>query len=290
MDREIWKAIDWAGDTTGGCHGSADRPTDGDFKQHFEELLGSADYTLETDAVMSDVSTPILDDQITPMEVDQCIRSLKTDKSAGPDGIAPGLFRLLPPVWVVLVTSILNTVFISGTYPPSWCFAKLCVLFKKGNRRLCEDYRGISIMSSLAKLYDMVLCRRLTLWFSPFREQAGSQRNRGCIEHIVTLRLLIDYAFCKRKKLFIVFVDFSKAYDRLDRVKLVNILKKLGCGMVMLAAIVAMYVCTSSILGTSVITTVLGVRQGSPIPCLLFVVFMNELARLYKRCAADGFL
>ena len=60
-----------------------------------------------------------------------------------------------------------------------------------------------------------------------------------------------------RKKLFIVFVDFSKVYDRLDIVKLVNILKKLGCGMVMLAAIVALYVCTNSILGTSVITTVL---------------------------------
>ncbi len=69
-------------------------------------------------------------------------------------------------------------------------------------------------MNSLANLYDMVLCKRMTLWFSPFREQAGSQRNRGCIEHIVTLRLLIDYAFCKRKKLFIVFLDVSKAYDR----------------------------------------------------------------------------
>ncbi len=56
--REIWKAIDWAGDTAGGCRGSADRPTDGDFKQHFEELLGSADYTLETGAVTSDVSIP----------------------------------------------------------------------------------------------------------------------------------------------------------------------------------------------------------------------------------------
>ncbi len=54
-----------------------------------------------------------------------------------------------------------------------------------------------------------------------------------------------------------------------------NILNNLGCGTVMLAAIVAMYVCTNSILGTSVITTVLGVRQGSPLSCLLFVVFMN---------------
>ncbi len=53
----------------------------------------------------------------------------------------------------------------------------------------------------------------------------------------------LDCAFCKRKKWFVVFVDFSKVYDRLDRVKLVNILKKLGCAMVMLVAIVAMYGC-----------------------------------------------
>ena len=42
--------------------------------------------------------------------------------------------------------------------------------------------------------------------------QAGGQALRGCIEHVLGLRLIIDYAKKERKKLFIVFVDFSKAY------------------------------------------------------------------------------
>ena len=56
------------------------------------------------------------------------------------------------------------------------------------------------MLSSVAKLYDMVLCSRLERWFIPHREQAGSQAGRGCIELIVTLRLLIDMAKKKEAK------------------------------------------------------------------------------------------
>ena len=72
-------------------------------------------------------------------------------------------------------------------------------------------------MDSLGKVYDIVLNRRLSLWFSPDREQAGSQKGRGCTEHLLTLRLLMDIARNKRHKLYVVYVDFSKAYDRVPR-------------------------------------------------------------------------
>ena len=87
------------------------------------------------------------------------------------------------------------------------------MLFKRGNRQDPNNYRGISIINSIAKIFDMVICNRLEQWFKPFREQAGAQKGRSCIEHIVTLRLLTDYATKKKCKLFITFVDFSKAYD-----------------------------------------------------------------------------
>ncbi len=126
----------------------------------------------------------------------------------------------------------------------------------------------------MAKLYDSVLHHRLIMWSTPFREQAGVQKGRGCIEHIVTLKLLIDYGLCKKKKLFVAFLDFSKAYDRIDRFLLLGILRKLGCGVIMLSAIAAMNASSRSILGTAVVTATIGVRQGSPISGLLFVVFM----------------
>ena len=69
-------------------------------------------------------------------------------------------------------------------------------------------------MDTCAKLYDSVLNNRLQKWWTPDREQAGAQQGRGCQEHIVTLRLLMDYAPCKKNELFVVYEDFSKAYDR----------------------------------------------------------------------------
>ena len=163
-------------------------------------------------------------------------------------------------------------------------------VFKKGNRLLPENYRGITVINCVAKLYDKILCRRLQLWFKPDREQAGGQKGRGCIEHIVTLRLIADYAFRKKMKLFIIFVDFRQAYDKVSRVVLFFILKHLGCGAVMLLALISMYKTTQSIIGTAIVSASVGVRQGSPTSCLLFVLFVNDMIQLFKqRCGPEGF-
>ena len=145
-------------------------------------------------------------------------------------------------------------------------------------------------MNCLAKLFDMVLCARLTRWFSPLREQAGAQAGRGCIEHIA-LRLITDYARRKKIKLYVTFVDYSAAYDNVPRKILFTKMRDLGCGKVMLACLVSMYCITRSIIGTAVVTACAGLRQGSPTSCLLFVLFLDSMVRLFKnRCAPDGFL
>ena len=166
---------------------------------------------------------------------------MKADKSCGLDGIPPGVYKLLTPAWIILITTLFNLIFTSASYPVSWAKAKLFMLFKRGNRKDPNNYRGISVINSIAKLFDMVLCNRLELWLKSYREQAGAQKGRGCIEHIVTLRLLSDYAKKKKTKLFMTFVDFSKAYDLVPRHMLFSVLKRLGCGAVMLSVLVAIY-------------------------------------------------
>ena len=101
----------------------------------------------------------------------------------------------------------------------------------------------------------------------------------------------MNYCFRKRVKLFITYVDFSKAYDSVPRNKLLGCLSKLRCGLMMLLAILAMYQVTKSLLGMAVITAIVGVRQGSPTSCFLFTIFVNELIVMLKmRCADDSFL
>lgn len=289
-DARVWKAINWKGDLETSMLVNEDRPKDSDFKLHLERVL-NPERVPPPLLVSSDVTVPVLDDPILAAEVDSQIRKMKVDKACGPDGLPPGVFAMLPPAWLLTLTTLFNAVFTSGVYPASWMRAKLFTVFKRGNRSDPNNYRGISVINAITKLYDMVLCHRLSLWFRPYREQAGAQSRRGCIEHLVTLRLLTDTARRKKFKLFVTFVDFSKAYDLVPRHKLFSILERLGCGMVMLAALVAMYSITESVIGGAIITATLGVRQGSPTSCLLFIIFMNDFIRLVKqRCLPDGFL
>jgi hypothetical protein len=141
----------------------------------------------------------------------------------------PGCLKSLPDSWIVTVTLLFNLVF-NETYPPEWTKAKKFTIFKnKGPRLDPSNYRRISIQSCLAKLYDSVLNNRFIKWLSPKVEQAGGQRGRGCEEQIVTLRLLLDAAQ-KAKQTYIAFINYEKAYDKVNRQKLMVSLKLAGCG------------------------------------------------------------
>ena len=107
----------------------------------------------------------------------------------------------------------------------------------------------------------------------------------------MTLRLVIDRCVRKKQALFIAFIDFSKAYDRVPRNYLLNLLKSLGCGAVMLTALTSLFWTTKFVLGATLITAVIGVKQGSPTSCFLFILFVDEFVRLVKRrSGVDGFL
>ena len=72
---------------------------------------------------------------------------------------------------------------------------------------------------------------------------------------------------------------------------LLRISKLLGCGVIMLGVIRAMYKVTESIIGTAVFAATIGVRQGSPTSCFLFILYVNDLINLIKdNCRDDCFL
>ena len=201
------------------------------------------------------------------------------------------MLKSIPLGWLVMLANFFTLLLSTGLYPAAWTKSKLITIYKKGQRENCDNYRGISLMDSIGKVYDSILTNRLQQWMKPDREQAGAQKGRGCIEHLITLRLLIDYAKSKKRKLYCVFVDFSKAYDRVPRNLIIEQLASLGCGRNMIRAIAATYHCTKMILRTAIITANIGVRQGSPSSCFLFTMVVNNLIRsLKQRCPPDGFL
>ena len=136
-----------------------------------------------------------------------------------------------------------------------------------------------------------MILNRLRLWYYVYECQAGELKGRSCLEHIFALRMLCDYTKKERVKLYVLFIDFSKAYDRISREKLLSILKEQGCGQVMLRVIKVMYNCTKSVFKSAVIIASVDVRQGAPTNCLLIIIYINKMIQMIKGIVReDSFL
>ena len=282
----IWKAINWNGIIS---EKDSIQPEDGQFKIHFENLLNPNSNDASESDFEDSPHIPVLDNPFTLPEMDVAMHQLKAGKSY--TGLCPGLLIQLPIIWLIFFLTLFNIVFQGFKYPVQWSYSKLITLFKSGDRMCCGNYRGISIMDTLAKVYDILILNRLTLWTTIDKSQASAQKGRGCIEQIMSLRLLVDLAKSKKEKLYILFIDFSKAYDKVPRHKLIEHLKSLGCGRVMLHALKNMYKNTYSVLNSITISTSSGVRQGAPTSCLLFITYVDKMIKMIKeKVPVDGFL
>lgn len=172
-DRRMWQAINWKGLLQNDDKAYV-TPSDADFKDIYESVMNptiNEDFSLSSPDVH--VNIPILDDPISADEVVEQINKIKPDKACGPDGVSLDVFKILPQHWILMITTFFNSIFISGSYPDAWTRAIFFTIFKRGDRNETMNYRGISIINSLAKLYGMVLCCRLERWFIPYLEQAG---------------------------------------------------------------------------------------------------------------------
>ena len=286
--RRVWSAINWNG-TFDTPNDVTEMPTDSEFCDHYRKLLNEYDNEILSFQPSYFKYVPILDDEISPMEVEQAIKTLKSNKAPGIDGVPPGTLKWLNDDWLFMITYLFNRVF-TGQYPKCWSLARMVNIFKKGSRIDCNNYRGISILQALAKLYDLVLSRRFILWYKPRDQQAGAQKGRGCEEQILCLRLLIDIARRKKLSLYVTFVDFQKAYDKVDRGKLLNYLDGLGCGTRFLEAIKASLAEASGLVGQETFQTTNGVRQGASTSCPLFTCFIDPLISAIEELGPDSWL
>ena len=100
------------------------------------------------------------------------------------------------------------------------------------------------------------------LWYMPHKEQTGGQKGRGCEEQILIVRLLIDTARKTKCCLYIAFIDYQKAYDKLNRQTLLEMLDRKGCGSRFLRAIRQSMQRSTGVIGSETFEVTSGVKQG----------------------------
>ena len=85
-----------------------------------------------------------------------------------------------------------------------------------------SNYRGISLLSNLSKIFTGIVNKRIVLWseFKGFLSeyQAGFRQKKSTVDQMFILKTVIDrFLFRKRGRFYCIFVDFSKAFDTVNR-------------------------------------------------------------------------
>lgn len=96
--------------------------------------------------------------------------------------------------------------------------AEVIILFKKGDPTCIENYRPISLLSVLYKLLTKIITKRLTNKLDQFQpaEQAGFRKGYSTIDHLHTLRTLIEKSTEYNIPLCLAYVDYQKAFDSME--------------------------------------------------------------------------
>ncbi|KAK3555030.1 hypothetical protein QTP86_005691 [Hemibagrus guttatus] len=130
----------------------------GRWKEYFEDLLNPTDTPSveEPEAEDSEV-----DSFITQAEVTEVVQQLLGGKTPGVDEIRPEYLKSLDVVGLSWLTRLCNIAWRSGTVPLDWVTGVVVPLFKKGDQRVCSNYRGITLLSLPGKVYSRVLERRV---------------------------------------------------------------------------------------------------------------------------------
>ena len=253
----------------------------------------------------------LLNVPFTDAELQTALAKLSDNKAAGVDGMPAEFLThactttqgadgkttrhyILGPTLAKLFTCILL-----GTYPATWGTSALAPVPKAGGRADDpNDYRGIAVSAVLSKLYSLCLFARLDPWAESSglraKGQAGFRQGRSTVDNCFILRHLSESAAAKGKPLYAAFIDFSKAYDRIDRALLWKVLEGAGLHGPALATLQQMYACVSlrvrckGELGEAFEAGV-GVKQGCPLSPLLFGIYLDRLeGYLETRCPGDG--
>jgi hypothetical protein len=111
----------------------------------------------------------------------------------------------------------------NGQVPKDWCKAVIVPLYKgKGSQQECKNYRGISLLSVIGKLYAKILIERVVketndkIW----DVLAGFCKGMGCTDQVFSLRCITEKVLAKNQRVYCAFVDLEKAYDRMVRSEL----------------------------------------------------------------------
>ena len=253
---------------------------------HFKNLLGKPPEVDDLEEEIPNIleGLEIKDTQFSLEEFRKVKSSLKTGKAAGPDDIPPEVFKLCNFDDICL--DFCNNALMDNDKPDLWSLMNIIPVPKSGDLSKTDNYRGISLICIIAKIYNRMILNRIRSEVDPHLRttQNGFRPKRTTVAQILAIRRVIEGVKANNLKAILTFIDFKKAFDSIDRVKMIGILKAYGIPPNLLQAIKKMYTNTQAKVispdgETELFEITAGVLQGDTLAPYLFIIVLDYAMR-----------
>ncbi len=260
------------------------------FNQYFASIFTKdQDGSFEQKDISHNI-IPIIDNVIlSEEEIVAVIKILDSNKAQGPDGIPVRLLKetamQIAPSLRVLYNKCLNV----GVLSDEWKLANVVPVHKHGEKSHVEDYRPISLLSIISKVLERCVFNNIKYHvyeqISPY--QNGFMPGKSCITQLVDVFERIGRELDRGKQIDVLYLDMSKAFDKVSHATLLHRLRQFGFGGNILkwfrSYLTNRHQRTTILGATSKSLPVTsGVPQGSILGPLLFLLYEDHLSNAVR--------
>jgi Reverse transcriptase (RNA-dependent DNA polymerase) len=268
--------------------------------EHYTLLLNQKSY-VDIDSMEAQGLLPkrsnicyALEVEFTEQETRKGIGDMKCDTAGGMDRQETEMFKFTKKSveLVPMLTKLFNCSLNQSIVPQQWKDVIITILHKKGDRKICDNFRGISLINVIGKIFERLISNRVinyceaTIGVLP-ASQFGFRADRSTQDCIFLSRQISSIAKEKQQTLYKCFVDLTKAYDKVNRDLLWHILEIRGFPPKLIAVIRELMVGSKAYVRVNGILAdpfelECGLKQGSVFAPLLFNIFFGAIIEIFR--------
>ena len=261
--------------------------------EHYIDLLQEHRLEYLQEWQIGKIENPVI--EITEEDVEKAIRRAKNNKAPGPGNIRMELLKYGGNNLIKYITKMFNKIENGEQIPKEWNKSYITSIYKKGDKKCVNNYRGISVLPSIMRIFARVIKDKINNIVIFKEEQSGFRSNRSCLDNIHCIRLLIEKNKAKNIETHMTFIDLEKAYDSIPRIMLWTAMERMNIPLKWINIVKQIYRNTTAQIKlgrrlTQEIVLTKGLKQGCTLSPMLFNIYVDQALEVwYKKCDRMGF-